>query len=126
MNNVTEYHATRTRAYYQNLHMSYRFGNTTRGMNGPIFSREFCGGSNANGPAFRQDMATRPATLTPLTIERGQPFGRPFTQQRSPTPMLASSSSLQGTSSAPRLQFQLRSAFPGGPPRISSSAARYL
>ena len=58
MNLDTPYQTTHTRAYYQNLHLSYRFGNTTRGVNGPIFSREFCGGSNGNGMIFTQDVRT--------------------------------------------------------------------
>ncbi|KAL3903773.1 MAG: hypothetical protein SGPRY_011541 [Prymnesium sp.] len=28
--------------------------NSSRGINGPVFSRKYCGGSNANGDAFRR------------------------------------------------------------------------
>jgi len=76
MNLDTPYQTTHTRAYYQNLHLSYRFGNTTRGVNGPIFSREFCGGSNGNGMIFTQDMAVQARPLRQMKIEGGLPFGR--------------------------------------------------
>ena len=139
-----------TRAYYQNLHMTYRFGNTSRGMNGPVFSREFCAGSNGNGIAFRQDMAIRPATtITPLNIQRARPpFGEqtlarlstaPFSSTMSSTMSSKMSSTGSSISSSspfgnqealgecrPRNYFQMQTAFPGGPKRVTSSMARYL
>lgn len=121
MNNVSDYHTIRTREYYQNLHMSYRFGDTLRGMNGPIFSREFCGGANGNGPAFQQNMSTRATKVTPLTITR--PVSTPFAPPRTPVSFASDDGKI---SARTRMQFQLTSAFPGGPRRISSSGARYL
>ena len=54
MNLETPYSVTYTRSFYTNLHLSYRVNDTGRGMNGPIFGREFCGGGNGNGMIYRQ------------------------------------------------------------------------
>ena len=40
------------RDYYRSVHHATH--DSARGINGPIFSRLYCGGSNANGAAFRQ------------------------------------------------------------------------
>lgn len=62
MNLETPYTTTRTRAFYANLHLSYRVNDTGRGMNGPIFGREFCGGGNGNGMIYRQREVLKPVS----------------------------------------------------------------
>ena len=71
MDNASPYHTTITRSYYANLHMSYRNGNSSRGCNGPIFSREFCGGSNAAGLVFNQNVRCPDTFWCPHTSRRG-------------------------------------------------------
>jgi hypothetical protein len=99
------------------------FSNTGRSTSGRNFSTPLA--QYSVGPTIRQDMGTPLATPKPLVAIERSPFGRPFVQQRSPTPMVSLDSSSDGRRSVPRLQVT-GYAFHGGPLRISSSAARYL
>ena len=99
------------------------FSNTGRSTSGRNFSTPLA--QYSVGPTIRQDMGTRLAMPRPLVAIERSPFGRPFVQQRSPTPMISLDSSSDGRRSVPRLQVT-GYAFHGGPLRISSSAARYL
>ena len=132
MFDATEYHATRTRednrfsnppTALRKLTSGTDFSNTGRSTSGHIFSTPLA--QYSVGPTIRQEMGTRLATPKPLVAIERSPFGRPFVQQRSPTPMVSFDSSSDGRRSVPRLQVT-GYAFHGGPLRISSSAARYL
>jgi hypothetical protein len=109
--NYNAYDHPGSRQFYEGVRRDVSFA---RGINGPIFSRAFSGGSNANGCLFWSDV---PARDRPVTLSNA--FSSP-----APSRTVAALNTMHSTTPLHRLHGSLSSISSPPPPLVKSTVSR--